>query len=275
MRDEEKTKVQLMTELATARRRVAELEALAINWEESQEQREAALRQYAAQLQASNKELDAFAHTVARDLKSPLAAISNLAELLAESYASITTPKLRNYSRVLLQITGEMQYIIEKLVLLAEIRKEVKVEPLDMAGIVAHARQRLADLLQERQASFTLPTLWPPALGYAPWIEEVWVSYISKGTKYGGQPPHLELGVTLQSGGIICYWLKDNGPGLTPDEQQQLFNTSGGGMLSRAKDDGLDLSIIRRIVENLGGKAIVTSEAGQGNCFSFTLPVAG
>ena len=114
-----------------------------------------------------------------------------------------------------------MNRIINELLLLAGVRKmEVEPEPVDMAAVVAAVQQRLSYMIEQNQVEFVMPETWPTALGYAPWIEEVWANYISNGIKYGGTPPRLELGATVlnNANNQIQFWIHDNGSGLTRDE---------------------------------------------------------
>ncbi len=235
---------------------------------------EEALRQYTVELEARNEELDAFAHTVAHDLKGPLVPLVCYAEMLDKDYASLPGQKLREYSRVIAQHGFKMGSIIDELLLLAEVRKmeEVTIEPLDMASIVAEAQGRVAYLIEEHQAEIISPDTWPVALGYGPWVEEVWVNYLSNAIKYGGWPPRVELGATGQADGMVRFWVLDNGPGLTPEEQARLFTPFTQLAQVRAKGHGLGLSIVRRIVEKSGGQVGVESEVGRGSVFTFTLP---
>ncbi len=110
------------------------------------------------------------------------------------------------------------------------------------------------------------------ALGYGPWVEEVWANYLSNAIQYGGRPPRVELGATEQADGMVRFWVRDNGPGLTPEEQARLFTPFTRLDQVRAKGHGLGLSIVRRIVEKLGGQVGVESEVGRGSVFTFTLP---
>jgi two-component system sensor histidine kinase/response regulator len=86
----------------------------------------------------------------------------------------------------------------------------------------------------------------------------------------------MELGATPQSDTMIRFWVRDNGPGLTPEDQARLFLPFTRLDQARATGHGLGLSIVRRIVEKLGGQVGVESEVGRGSIFFFTLPaVAG
>ncbi|MEA3338766.1 MAG: ATP-binding protein, partial [Chloroflexota bacterium] len=95
---------------------------------------------------------------------------------------------------------------------------------------------------------------------------------ISNAIKYGDQPPRVELGATVQANDTLRFWVRDNGLGLTSEEQAQLFTPFTRLGLGRAKGHGLGLSIVRRIVEKLDGQVGIESKVGQGSVFSFTLP---
>jgi signal transduction histidine kinase len=170
-----------------------------------------------------------------------------------------------------------MHNIVDELLLLSEARKaEVKHRPLDMVSIVAEAQRRLWRMAEEYDAEMIIsPTYtWPVAMGHAPWIEQVWVNYISNALKYGGRPPRVELGADAESDGMVRFWVRDNGPGLTPQAQARLFTPFTRLAEVRATGYGLGLSIVQRIVEKLGGQVSAGSQVGQGSVFSFTLPAA-
>jgi signal transduction histidine kinase len=236
-------------------------------------QSEEALRQQTLELQARNEELDAFAHTAAHDLKNPLALIVSLAYALDENYASMSGAQLKEHLQIVKNTAFKMCNIVDELLLLAEVRKaDVELEPLDMAAAVAAARQRLIQMIDEYQGTIILPSTWPPALGYRPWVEEVWANYLSNAMKYGGCPPRVELGATPQPDGMVRFWVRDSGPGLTPEDLARLFNPFTRLSRIRFSGHGLGLSIVRRIVEKLGGQVGAESQAGQGSLFFFTLP---
>ena len=245
------------------------------------QQRTEQLQERTEQLQAHNEELDAFAHTVAHDLKTPVTSILGYATMLEEHYARLSEEDLCGCLHAIAQGTNRMSRIIDELLLLAGVRKkEVEMKPLDMASIVAEAMDRLASTIEESQAEVVLPETWPVALGYGPWVEEVWANYISNAIKYGGQPPRVELGAAMQPEGVapgtVRFWVRDNGPGLTPEDQAHLFVPFAQLNQIRVEGHGLGLSIVRRILEKLGGQVGVESKAGRGSLFFFTLPgVAG
>lgn len=222
------------------------------------------------------EELDAFAHTVAHDLQEPVALMVGFASSLVEFHSTLSEKEFKDHLRAIMKSARKMTNIVDELLLLAGVRKrEVVLAPLDMDEIVAEAQQRLAHLIEENQAQIILPDHWPVALGYGPWIEEVWTNYLSNAIKYGGTPPRIELGATLQEDHTIRFWVQDNGAGLAPEDQAKLFTPFTQLSQAQVEGYGLGLSIVRRIVEKLGGQVAVENkeEAHQGGCvFSFILP---
>ncbi len=240
-------------------------------------QAQEALRQYAEQLAAQNAELDAFAHTVAHDLKNPIGLIIGFSEALIDDWETMPPEDASKALRHIFRAGKKLDTIIEELMLLAGVRKqEITPQPLDMGSVVRESIKSLQILIQDRHAQIALrdEATWPVAFGYAPWIEEVWANYISNAIKYGGRPPHIELGADLPllSGGMARFWVRDNGPGLSAEAQVALFTPFARLDQVRVKGHGLGLSIVRRIVEKLGGQAGVESQPGQGSTFFFTLP---
>jgi len=238
-------------------------------------QSEGALHQRTVELQARNEELDAFAHTVAHDLKGSLCVIVGFVEVLQEDYATIPGETLGKYLHDIKRRGRKMDDIIEELLLLAQVPKmDIQMEPLNMAHIVNEALLRMGHEIEGKQARIVLPNTWPEALGYGPWIEEVWLNYLSNAIRYGGQPPHVELGATELPDDKVRFWIRDNGAGLTPQAQTRLFAPFTRLNQDHTTGYGLGLSIVRRIVEKLDGQVGVESQVGQGSTFTFTLRAA-
>jgi signal transduction histidine kinase len=235
------------------------------------------LKQSEEALRRENQELDAFAHTVAHDLKTPLSLLIGFAELIRYGYDTMPVQELLKHLETVAGTGRKMSNIIDELLLLAGVRKtDVEMEPLDMASIVVGAQQRLAHLIGERQAEVIVPdaAAWPAALGHPPWVEEVWVNYLSNALMYGGTPPRIELGATAQPDGMVRFWVHDNGPGISPERQDRLFTPFTQLSQVQTKGHGLGLSIVQRIVTKLHGQVGAESAPGQGSTFFFTLPGA-
>lgn len=219
------------------------------------------------------EELDAYARAVAHDLKDPLAAVLGYLEMAREERAGRLDDELVGWLRGAEQSARNMIRIIDSLFLLATVRKldDVTLESLDMNAIIGEVRIRLASQIAETGARVSVPPEWPHARGYAPWVEEVWANYLSNALKYGGVPPEIELGGE-RNGSFVRFWVRDNGRGLVTQDQSRLFSEFTRLDGGRAQGHGLGLSIVRRIVERLGGTVGVESAPGRGSTFWFTLP---
>ena len=230
------------------------------------------LREILTDLKARNKELEAYDHMLAHDLKDPLTIMIAAADLITD-VPDLTGQELKECMQQIRFTAYEMNNIINSLLLFAEVSKaEAPVEPVNMAKVVTNVRNRLSYMIKKNQAKLRVPREWPRAFGYGPWIEEVWANYISNALKHGGQPPYVELGASAQPDSMIRFWTRDNGPGLPPKEQARLFTPFNqiGHLPNRGH--GLGLSIALQIVEKLGGQVGVESELGKGSLFFFTLP---
>lgn len=146
-----------------------------------------------------------------------------------------------------------------------------------MMDVILSVRERLSHVIEEYEAEIILPDAWPTAVGYAPWVEEVWANYLSNGLKYGGRPPRLQLGGESMGNGMVRFWVRDNGAGLAEADQATLFREFSRVHAAHSgsiEGHGLGLSIVSRIVKQLGGEVGLESEMGQGSVFYFTLPAA-
>ena len=108
-------------------------------------------------------------------------------------------------------------------------------------------------------------------IGYGPWIEEVWANYISNAIKYGGQKPCVELGAAVQPDGMARFGCATTARASRRKPRAPVRPFSQVGQVHEA-GHGLGLSIVRRIIEKLGGQVGVESQPGQGSLFFFTLP---
>jgi two-component system, sensor histidine kinase and response regulator len=225
-------------------------------------------------LRARNKELEAYDHMLAHDLKDPLTIMIAAADLITDVH-DLTSQELKECMQQIRFTAYEMNGIINNLLLFAEVSKaEVPMEPVDMAKVVTNVRNRLGTMIRENRAKISIPRAWPRAIGYGPWLEEVWANYISNALKHGGQPPYVELGASAQPDSMIRFWTRDNGPGLPPKELVRLFKPFNKTGSVRNLRHGLGLSIVLQIVDKLGGQVGVESDLGKGSLFFFTLPAS-
>ncbi len=265
---------------AAAQQELAEREAVERSLRESELQ----LQKKAEDLVRCNRELDAFAQTVAHDLKAPLTLLMAYTDLIEEDELELgdDPEKLSLYLEEMSRSAHKMHRIVDELLLLASVRHpgDIPCGPVHMAPIISDVLWRFSSLIRRRQATITLPEVWPIAVGYEPWIEEVWANYLSNALKYGGDPPQIALGASVVEGNsrnggppLIRFWVRDSGKGLSRVEQERIFRPFEELDQVRAEGHGLGLSIVRRIVARLGGEAGVESagKPGEGSLFYFTL----
>ena len=228
--------------------------------------------QKAAQdLAKQNEDLNRFAHTVAHELKTPLGHMVGFAEML-EIYSQGLSEADHDALATIIRSGHTMSTIIEELLLLAQVRQgEVAQSEIEMTAVVANAVVRLKPVIEAEKAQLILPNHWPPSVGHAPWIEEIWVNYMSNAIKYGGRPPLVELGYSELNGAEVLFWVRDNGAGLSAEEQAQLFVPFERLQTAKAPGHGLGLSIVKQIADKLGGRVGVESNPNRGALFYFTL----
>jgi signal transduction histidine kinase len=219
-------------------------------------------------------ELDSFAHTVAHDLKNPLATLNGRLYLLEGAIGRGDDALLRKHAHEANLSATRLATIINELLLLAGVRRQrILTEEIAMAPLVAEALDQLDDLLTRTGANVHLPAAWPTAFGYGPWLVHVWANFISNAAKYAGPAAQITLGGELQPDGRHTrFWVQDRGPGLDAAAQAAMFVPFTRISTIRANGHGLGLSIVRRIAEKLDGRVGVDSQPGQGARFWFELP---
>lgn len=231
------------------------------------------LHNQATDLVVRNSDLDAFAHTVAHDLKNPLTSIIGYAEMLLDDYPLLSDDERVEFLGYIAGRGLKMRQIVDELLLMSQVSsREVPFVPVDMGPILQEVCHRLDEIRRQRAAVVHIPNNWPLILGHTPWLEEVWANYLSNALKYGGSPPEVWLGSDVQTDGFVRFWVKDNGPGLSAGEQAHLFKPFSRLHTGQEEGHGLGLSIVRRIVEKCGGRVGVESAPGVGSTFWFTLP---
>ena len=136
-----------------------------------------------------------------------------------------------------------------------------------------------SQLFKERDARLVrrLPAVVPKVVADLDRIVQVLVNLLSNAVKFV-EPGRGLVEVTLtEERGFLRVDVRDNGPGIHPAAQDVIFDKfrqAGDTLTGKPQGSGLGLHISRRIVEHYGGRMWVSSRAGEGACFSFTLPLA-
>ncbi len=258
------------------------------------------------QLQLINEDLERFSYMVAHDLRHLLSPIMGYAEVLYEEFHKIPPEEAREDLLTILQVSRDMNNLIDELMTLARARQEVvEVSPLNMQQIIGDVLRRLDYTIKTQKAQIIAADNWPVVCGYAPWIVEVWVNYVSNAIKHGGETPVIELGWsdtptdamiywdppdsnnTMTVAGqqqetptgsaiksrYVAFWVRDYGAGIAGQKLPYVFNAFSRLPETKVRGHGLGLSIVKRITERLGGRVGVKSEPQLGSTFYFTLPL--
>jgi signal transduction histidine kinase len=225
------------------------------------------------ELKTKNDQLDAFSYMVAHDLKNPLNLILGMTDMVLKRHSELDFESVDQLQSVI-RAGQQMFEIIESLLLLARIgQQKIEAAPINMNEIIEQVEYRLSHLFKQYDGELQKTTTLPIALGYAPWVAEIWANYLSNALKYGGRPPKITIGATLQEDKKIRFWVRDNGKGLTQEAKAKLFNpfTRLADTMD-AEGHGLGLAIVKRIAKKLGGEVGIESCVGEGSLFYFTLP---
>jgi len=220
-----------------------------------------------------------FLHVVVHDLRSPLGAVTTLIDNLSSELGGPLTAQQRQWAeRADHRLRGALE-LLRGLQVLADLETESLADlmvPVDLLAIVREVVEEYADLAQQRSQSLTaeLPESLPPVRGIARLLREALVNYVTNAIKYSGQGRTIVIRVYVQEASLRVE-VKDDGPGIPPEKQTQLFQefvrvSKGKGAEAGT---GLGLSIVRRIAEAHGGQTGVESTPGQGSCFFLTLPI--
>lgn len=226
------------------------------------------------ELKNKNKQLDEFASVVAHDLNSDVSTIVGLSEMLIDEDDDFSAEETRKYLQEIAEGGRKLSEIIRELLLFARMDKDACISiPLEMKSIIASAQERLRKQIKDFSATIHMEEGGHAVMGYGPWLEEVWFNYISNALKYGGTPPKIEIG-SRKENDMVVFWIKDNGPGIPAEDLELVFTDDNDARKKIIKGNGIGLTIVKRIIEQLSGKVWVTSEPGEGSVFYLSLPGA-
>lgn len=233
------------------------------------------LHAYTEELEAKNQELDAYSHTIAHDLKSPLSSISLRSDILLHRYAD-QSPEMLDMFKGMQTSARQMNDMIDQLLMLARLRRIDDVKSDVAATPVAYnAVMRFMHLFESKKIISDIMPDMPHAVGHPQLIEEVFANLISNGIKYMGDGDTRLIKVRGEvRGEMVRYEVSDTGIGISAEDQKRLFQMFTRLHTISAEGLGLGLSIVHRITTRLGGTVGVYSTPGAGSTFWFELPRA-
>lgn len=226
------------------------------------------------QLEASNKELEAFSYSVSHDLRAPLRAIDGFSRIVQEDYGPLLDEEGRRLLGVIRTNSQRMGQLIDDLLSFSRVgRHELALLEVDMAGLARAVYFELTGEDERVSVDFRVGDL-PSAWGDPALLRQVWHNLIGNAIKFtaraGVRRISVEAGV---EGGMNVYRVSDTGVGFDMTYVDKLFGVFQ--RLHRQEDfpgTGVGLAIVQRIVARHGGRIWAEGTIGEGACFSFALP---
>jgi signal transduction histidine kinase len=232
------------------------------------------VRDRTAQLEAANKELEAFSYSVSHDLRAPLRAIDGFSRIILEDYLEKLDDEGRRYLNIIRSNTQKMGQLIDELLLFSRLgRQEIRASGIDMGKLAKAVSEELKLAVPERKLKFTINTLIP-GQGDQAMIRQVFVNLLSNAVKFTRPKERAVIEVDGRSeGNENVYTVKDNGVGFDMQYVDKLF-----GVFQRLHSSeefegtGVGLAIVQRIIHRHGGRVWAEGKVGEGASFYFTLP---
>jgi len=227
------------------------------------------------QLQAANKELEAFAYSVSHDLRAPLRNIDGFSQILLEDYSGILDKQGRHYLQRVRAGTQNMGQLIDDILSLSRSgRHHMDKKTINMESIVREVYNSLENELKDRKVDFTVHEC-PPALADSHLVKIVFTNLLSNALKFTRIREHakIETGFMTEDGHTV-FFIKDNGAGFDMKYVDKLFIPFQ--RLHRAEEyegSGIGLAIVQRIIHRHGGRIWAESEIDVGTTFYFTFSV--
>ena len=243
-------------------------------YEESLKELNAKLEEQTKDLKESNRELEQFAYITSHDLQEPIRMIHSFLSLLEKKYGDKLDDKARQYIRFATDGALRMRQIILDLLDFSRIGKyEDKIKLVDLNQVVQEVLETHRNRINESQATIKNNGL-PALLTIESPMIQIFHNLINNALKYHRPGVHPE--VIIEANDLGEEWqikVIDNGMGIEPEYLDKIFIIFQRLHTRELIDGtGMGLAIVKKVIENMGGKIWVTSEVGVGSTFYFTVP---
>lgn len=225
------------------------------------------------QLEAANKELEAFSYSVSHDLRAPLRAVDGYTRMLSEDYGAVLDEEGKRICSVISSSAQGMGRLIDDLLAFSRFgRAAINPSVIDMTGMARAIFFELATPEKRERVEFILQPL-PEVAGDPTLMRQVWVNLLSNALKFSENRDHPAIEVSaVQQGDEVIYCVRDNGAGFDMRYVNKLF-----GVFQRLHTirefagTGVGLAIVQRIVVRHGGRVWAKGEVDHGASFYFAL----
>ena len=243
-------------------------------WEEEIQGLNEQLAKRSVALEASNKELEAFAYSISHDLRAPLRHTAGFAELLRKSAASSLNEKSQRYLTMILEAAKRMGSLIDDLLAFSRIsRAEAHNSNLSLEQLVREAVAEVGQDASERKIVWKIDPL-PEWYGDRAMLRLALVNLISNAVKFTRTRPQaeIEVGCTEHKPDQVVLFIRDNGVGFDMKYSSKLF-----GVFQRLhpqeafEGTGIGLATVQRIVHRHGGRVWAEATVNSGATFYFSL----
>jgi PAS domain S-box-containing protein len=227
-----------------------------------------------AELEVSNKELEAFAYSISHDLRAPLRHMSGFTELLQKSTASTLNEKSQRYIKMILESAKKMGNLIDDLLAFSRIgRAETHKTTVGLEQLVQEALSEVRQETGGRKVVWRVGPL-PSWYGDRSMLRQAFINLISNAVKFTRtrSPAEIEIGCQDQQKDHVVVFVRDNGVGFDMKYVNKLFGVFQRLHSSDAfEGTGIGLATVQRIVHRHGGKVWAEGLVDQGATFYFSL----
>jgi K+-sensing histidine kinase KdpD len=231
----------------------------------------------AAELEATNKELESFAYSVSHDLRAPLRHMVGYSELLQRQASSLLDERSQRFIRTIIDSAKKMGNLIDDLLAFSRIgRAETRNTEVDLEQLVKEAVAEIGQDAKSRDIAWKIGAL-PACYGDRSMLRLVVVNLVSNAVKFTRmrRPAEIEIGCVDRNKEEIEVFVTDNGAGFDMQYVNKLFGVFQRLHLpEQFEGTGIGLATVQRIIHRHGGKVRGEGVVDQGATFYFSLPKA-